>query len=154
MTFKMSCFQTKFSYGPTLMTFKNSKNHVIFDRKYSPNSCLYFLFSWFLSSWDQWAVNEWTVKLQQSSNFPKFVSEQTWYINLERKIKSKFMVKTFQSNSLGNFFKCDKFCSRTSKYWNFPPFFCLETKSWEKSKSWQTNKFLAYSNNFLLSADF
>ena len=43
MTFKMSFFQPNFSYGPFSMTFKNSKNHVILDRKYLPNSCLYFL---------------------------------------------------------------------------------------------------------------
>ena len=70
----------------------------------SPNSWLYIFFSWLLIRWDQWAVNEWIIKLQPSSTFPKFVSEQTWSVNLERKIKSKFMVKKFQLNSLERFF--------------------------------------------------
>ena len=106
VTFKMSCFQPNFSYGPTSMTLKNSENHVIFDRKFTEFMAIFFLFlfSWLLIRWDQWAVNEWIIKHQPSSTFPKFVSEQTWSVNLERKIKSKFMVKKFQLHSLERFF--------------------------------------------------
>ena len=42
-------------------------------------------------------------------------------------------------------------CNRTSRDLNFlPPF--LNPKSWQKPKSWQTNQYLQYSNNFLLNS--
>ena len=44
-------------------------------------------------------------------------------------------------------FKCDGACSHTSKNWNFPSF-SIETKSYQKPKSWQTNESLSYSRNF------
>ena len=53
-------------------------------------------------------------------------------------------------------FKCDELASCTSKDLNSYPSFLLLLwdKIWTKSKSWQTNQFLPYSNKLLLSADF
>ena len=52
-------------------------------------------------------------------------------------------------------FKCDVLATRTSKDDTFldqsflPPSFSIETKSWQKTKSWQTNQFLSYSQRIL-----
>ena len=50
VTFKMSCFQPNFSYGPTSMTLKNSENHVIFDRKFTEFMAIFFFVFVFLAS--------------------------------------------------------------------------------------------------------
>ena len=47
------------------------------------------------------------------------------------------------------FLKCDGACSHTSKDWNFPSYFCLETKSWIKPKSWQTNQLASTASTSL-----
>ena len=47
----------------------------------------------------------------------------------------------------GHLFKYDEFPCRTSKDLNLSPL-CIESKSWQKPKSWQTNEFIQFWNNF------
>ena len=51
-------------------------------------------------------------------------------------------------------FECDELASRTSKHLNCLPSSAFTQNLDKKQNTWQTNQFLPYSNNFLLSADF